>query len=147
MGRVPVPEAPQTIRQNWIPFLTFFFRRIIFYCEQRMKVSKRWCNAADGGIELPAVAHDGGCRANSFCERTTAAARGRRGTGLDVRRGTTCLLGEALVTEKTMGRGRNQLQRAVSAAESGRTRGCVLVRACVRSRSGSLAVEKEEMWR
>ena len=27
---VPVPEAPQTIKQNWIPFLTFFFRRIIF---------------------------------------------------------------------------------------------------------------------
>jgi hypothetical protein len=27
---VPVPEAPQTIRQNWIPFLTFFLRRIIF---------------------------------------------------------------------------------------------------------------------
>ena len=23
----PVPEAPQTIRQNWIPFLTFFLRR------------------------------------------------------------------------------------------------------------------------
>jgi len=29
-GDSPVPEAPQTIRQNWIPFLTFFFRRIIF---------------------------------------------------------------------------------------------------------------------
>ena len=27
---IPVPEAPQTIKQNWIPFLTFFFRRIIF---------------------------------------------------------------------------------------------------------------------
>ena len=26
----PVPDAPQTIKQNWIPFLTFFFRRIIF---------------------------------------------------------------------------------------------------------------------
>ena len=26
---LPVPEAPQTIRQNWIPFLTFFFRRIL----------------------------------------------------------------------------------------------------------------------
>jgi hypothetical protein len=26
----PVPEAPQTIRQNWMPFLTFFFLRIIF---------------------------------------------------------------------------------------------------------------------
>jgi hypothetical protein len=25
----PVPDAPQTIRQNWIPFLTFFFRRIL----------------------------------------------------------------------------------------------------------------------
>ena len=23
----PVPEAPQTIRQNWIPFFTFFLRR------------------------------------------------------------------------------------------------------------------------
>lgn len=32
-GRVPVPEAPQTIRQNWIPFLTFFFLRIIFCVE------------------------------------------------------------------------------------------------------------------
>ena len=28
---VPVPDAPHTIKQNWIPFLTFFFRRIIFY--------------------------------------------------------------------------------------------------------------------
>lgn len=28
---VPVPEAPQTIKQNWIPFFTFFFRRIIFW--------------------------------------------------------------------------------------------------------------------
>ena len=28
---VPVPEAPQTIRQNWMPFLTFFLRRIILY--------------------------------------------------------------------------------------------------------------------
>jgi hypothetical protein len=27
----PVPEAPQTIKQNWMPFLTFFLRRIIFY--------------------------------------------------------------------------------------------------------------------
>jgi hypothetical protein len=26
---VPVPEAPQTIRQNWIPFLTFFFLRVL----------------------------------------------------------------------------------------------------------------------
>lgn len=25
----PVPEAPQTIRQNWIPFLTFFFLRVL----------------------------------------------------------------------------------------------------------------------
>jgi hypothetical protein len=30
-----VPEAPQTIKQNWIPFLTFFFRRIIF-CPEYM---------------------------------------------------------------------------------------------------------------
>jgi hypothetical protein len=28
---IPVPEAPQTIRQNWIPFFTFFFFRSIFY--------------------------------------------------------------------------------------------------------------------
>lgn len=28
VGVLPVPEAPQTIRQNWIPFLTFFFLRI-----------------------------------------------------------------------------------------------------------------------
>lgn len=27
----PVPDAPQTIRQNWIPFLTFFLRRILIY--------------------------------------------------------------------------------------------------------------------
>jgi hypothetical protein len=27
--QVPVPEAPQTIRQNWIPFLTFFFLRVL----------------------------------------------------------------------------------------------------------------------
>ncbi|MBE3047893.1 hypothetical protein IMZ48_36360 [Candidatus Bathyarchaeota archaeon] len=27
---VPVPEAPHTMRQNWIPFFTFFFLRIIF---------------------------------------------------------------------------------------------------------------------
>jgi hypothetical protein len=26
---IPVPEAPQTIRQNWIPFLTFFFLRVL----------------------------------------------------------------------------------------------------------------------
>ena len=26
---LPVPEAPQTIKQNWIPFLTFFFLRIL----------------------------------------------------------------------------------------------------------------------
>jgi hypothetical protein len=30
----PVPEAPQTIRQNWIPFLTFFFLRVLRACEQ-----------------------------------------------------------------------------------------------------------------
>ena len=23
----PVPDAPQTIKQNWMPFLTFFLRR------------------------------------------------------------------------------------------------------------------------
>ncbi len=27
---LPVPDAPHTIKQNWIPFLTFFFLRIIF---------------------------------------------------------------------------------------------------------------------
>lgn len=26
---VPVPLAPHTIKQNWIPFLTFFLRRIL----------------------------------------------------------------------------------------------------------------------
>lgn len=30
--QVPVPEAPQTIRQNWIPFLTFFFLRVLRIC-------------------------------------------------------------------------------------------------------------------
>lgn len=29
-SNVPVPDAPQTIKQNWIPFFTFFFLRIIF---------------------------------------------------------------------------------------------------------------------
>jgi hypothetical protein len=29
----PVPEAPHTIRQNWIPFLTFFFLRVLSVCE------------------------------------------------------------------------------------------------------------------
>ena len=28
----PVPEAPQTIRQNWMPFLTFFFLRVLRIC-------------------------------------------------------------------------------------------------------------------
>lgn len=28
---LPVPLAPQTIKQNWIPFLTFFFRRILIW--------------------------------------------------------------------------------------------------------------------
>lgn len=28
---VPVPDAPHTIKQNWIPFLTFFFRRILIW--------------------------------------------------------------------------------------------------------------------
>lgn len=31
---VPVPDAPQTIRQNWIPFLTFFFLRILIWMAQ-----------------------------------------------------------------------------------------------------------------
>jgi hypothetical protein len=30
-SHVPVPDAPHTMRQNWIPFLTFFFRRILVY--------------------------------------------------------------------------------------------------------------------
>ena len=25
----PVPDAPQTMMQNWIPFFTFFLRRIL----------------------------------------------------------------------------------------------------------------------
>jgi hypothetical protein len=33
---VPVPEAPQTIKQNWIPFFTFFFFRSIFYTAKRV---------------------------------------------------------------------------------------------------------------
>ena len=28
---LPVPEAPQTIKQNWIPFLTFFLRRSLMW--------------------------------------------------------------------------------------------------------------------
>jgi hypothetical protein len=30
---IPVPLAPHTIKQNWIPFLTFFLRRILIYPE------------------------------------------------------------------------------------------------------------------
>ena len=36
---LPVPDAPQTIRQNWIPFLTFFLRRIIFCREEMVLVN------------------------------------------------------------------------------------------------------------
>jgi hypothetical protein len=28
---IPVPEAPHTIKENWIPFLTFFLRRIFIW--------------------------------------------------------------------------------------------------------------------
>jgi hypothetical protein len=35
----PVPDAPQTMRQNWMPFFTFFLRRIIFYWQEGMNVS------------------------------------------------------------------------------------------------------------
>lgn len=28
---IPVPEAPHTMRQNWMPFFTFFFFRVIFW--------------------------------------------------------------------------------------------------------------------
>jgi hypothetical protein len=34
---IPVPEAPQTIKQNWIPFLTFFFRRILLIYQQVLR--------------------------------------------------------------------------------------------------------------
>ena len=36
----PVPEAPQTIRQNWIPFLTFFLRRSLMAGEDDMALSE-----------------------------------------------------------------------------------------------------------
>lgn len=37
----PVPEAPQTIKQNWMPFLTFFLRRIIFCPEYMLALQIR----------------------------------------------------------------------------------------------------------
>jgi hypothetical protein len=35
---IPVPLAPQTMRQNWMPFLTFFFRRILICVKQKKNV-------------------------------------------------------------------------------------------------------------
>lgn len=50
----PVPEAPQTIRQNWIPFLTFFFLRVLSICcsvsaRGKAKVECVRGDRADGG--------------------------------------------------------------------------------------------------
>jgi hypothetical protein len=38
----PVPEAPQTIKQNWMPFLTFFFRRILPSYQQLYRQRPKW---------------------------------------------------------------------------------------------------------
>jgi len=42
---IPVPEAPQTIKQNWIPFLTFFFRRILICGGAKISTDsvRDWC--------------------------------------------------------------------------------------------------------
>jgi hypothetical protein len=43
----PVPEAPHTIKQNWIPFLTFFFLRVLSVCRRVSVVSMAWCRHAE----------------------------------------------------------------------------------------------------
>jgi hypothetical protein len=61
----PVPEAPQTIRQNWIPFFTFFLRRIIF-CAVNMLASLSGLNTesvgerSDGRVSRRDAAEKGG---------------------------------------------------------------------------------------
>lgn len=45
---LPVPEAPHTIRQNWIPFLTFFFLRVLIAWEFVSSCS----NGARGQLEV-----------------------------------------------------------------------------------------------
>lgn len=40
---IPVPEAPHTIKQNWIPFLTFFFLRILI-CLRLRSVAASACS-------------------------------------------------------------------------------------------------------
>jgi hypothetical protein len=45
----PVPEAPHTIRQNWIPFLTFFFLRVLSICTAISGVSMARCGHGEKG--------------------------------------------------------------------------------------------------
>ena len=44
---IPVPEAPQTIKQNWIPFLTFFFLRILICEEADISTGSAACRSAE----------------------------------------------------------------------------------------------------
>lgn len=47
LSDVPVPEAPQTIKQNWIPFLTFFFLRILICSEANISTGSAACRCAE----------------------------------------------------------------------------------------------------
>jgi hypothetical protein len=52
---IPVPEAPQTIKQNWIPFLTFFFLRILI-CKsygQYRHINMSMCKISNPSMVLP----------------------------------------------------------------------------------------------
>jgi hypothetical protein len=47
---IPVPEAPQTIRQNWIPFLTFFFLRALSICNG-VSAGIQWAEARQARVD------------------------------------------------------------------------------------------------
>ena len=54
-SHIPVPEAPQTIKQNWIPFLTFFFLRILI-CKsygQYRHINMSMCKISNPSMVLP----------------------------------------------------------------------------------------------
>jgi hypothetical protein len=55
LSNIPVPEAPQTIKQNWMPFLTFFFRRILI-CKsygQYRHINMSMCKRSNPSMVLP----------------------------------------------------------------------------------------------
>ena len=55
LSDIPVPEAPQTIKQNWIPFLTFFFLRILI-CKsygQYWHINMSMCKRSNPSMVLP----------------------------------------------------------------------------------------------